>query len=314
MYKPATFIFLTGTLAFSGLWLAERSKNANQIPVASLTAKPEIDPASLKLKADLAALRKQASDLTKERDDLVAALEKAKQVPASALIGKAQAAPAAVDSRYNEVANTMKEMGKQRIEKEYARLFKKLNLSPDEQEKFTNMVMETQMLKMSSGMKMWQEKDETKRKELKEKMDEDLAATEKNTESLLGSRYAVLQDYRDKQGAYSSIDGLNAALTEKSQTSLSDDKAEELASLISSTEKANPYSIDIEEKGGWRQLSDEDRKTIETERSARNDKIVESSGLPADQQEILKQQLNNGGRRGGFGGGRGGFGGFGGGR
>ena len=312
MYKPATFIFLAGTLAFSGLWLAERSKNANQIPMANLTSKPEVDPASLKLKADLAAAKAQATALTKERDDLAAALEKAKKSPVASVVDKTPELPES--SRYNEVANTMKEMGKQRIEKEYARLFKKLNLSPEEQEKFTNMVMEKQMLKMSSGMKMWQEKDETRRKELKEKMDADLAASEKDTEALLGSRYAVLQDYRDKQGAYNSIDGLNAALTEKSQTSLSDDKAEELASLISSTEKANPYSIDIEEKGGWRQLSDEDRKTIETERSARNDKILESSGLPADQQEILKQQLNNGGRRGGFGGGRGGFGGIGGGR
>ena len=312
MYKPATFIFLTGTLAFSGLWLAERSKNANQAPMANLTSKPEVDPASLKLRADLAAAKAQANALTKERDDLVAALEKAKKAPVAPVVAKTPEIPES--SRYNEVANTMKEMGKQRIEKEYARLFKKLNLSPEEQEKFTNMVMEKQMLKMSSGMKMWQEKDETRRKELKEKMDADLAASEKDTEALLGSRYAVLQDYRDKQGAYNSIDGLNAALTEKSQTSLSDDKAEELASLISSTEKANPYSIDIEEKGGWRQLSDEDRKTIETERSARNDKILESSGLPADQQEILKQQLNNGGRRGGFGGGRGGFGGIGGGR
>lgn len=312
MYKPATFIFLTGTLAFSGLWLAERSKNANQVPVANLTSKPEVDPASLKLRADLAAAKAQATALTKERDDLVAALEKAKKAPVASVVAKTPEIPES--SRYNEVANTMKEMGKQRIEKEYARLFKKLNLSPEEQEKFTNMMMENQMLKMSSGMKMWQEKDETRRKELKEKMDADLAASEKDTEALLGSRYAILQDYRDKQGAYSSIDGLNAALTDKSLPGLSDDKAEELATLISSTEKANPYSIDIEEKGGWRQLSDEDRKTIETERAARNDKIVEASGLPKDQQEILKEQLRGGGRRGGFGGGRGGFGGFGGGR
>ncbi|MEN9360779.1 MAG: hypothetical protein RL095_2314 [Verrucomicrobiota bacterium] len=308
MYKPATFIFLTGTLAFGSLWFVERSKNA-QAPVANLTGTPDADPATIRLKSDLVAARKKADDLSKQCEELAAELEKAKRSPATAAAAPKTKTSELAESRYNEVANSMKEMGKQRIEAEYARLFKKLNLSAEEQEKFVSQIMETQMLRMSSGMKIWQEKDETKRKEMKDKLDEELAAAEKDTEALLGSRYALLQDYRDKQGAYHSLDNLNAVLGEKSLPSLSDDKVEELASLISSTEKANPYSIDIEEKGGWRQLSDEDRETVRSEREARNDKIVEASGLPAEQKEILKEQLNDP-RRGGRGGfGRGFFGG-----
>ncbi|MEN9360773.1 MAG: hypothetical protein RL095_2308 [Verrucomicrobiota bacterium] len=289
MYKAASALFFSTTVIFCGLWLTKSSAFRPDGLVPS-----EGEAGTRKLKSDLALAKAEAEKLRKERDALmITSYRKSAtgfpglsngDVDESFYVGDSPAHER-LQSLIESMRKTELEQEKESLGQDLNRLYSKLNLSGEEKDRLDALILERRLLRQNARMTGEYERLET-----------DLATADKDIETLLGSRYAVLQDFRDKHEAYSRLDNLNEELGEQQLPTLTDDKVESLASLITETLKA-PYSIDIEAKGGWRKLSESERQIIVEERQARTARITQSSGLSPEQQEILKDHLRwRGGR------------------
>ncbi len=289
MYKATSALFLGTTVIFCGLWL---SKNTN--PGAAPASAGTDDSSALRLRSELALAKSEAEKLRKERDawvisksrkdgTVIRGLEKS-VVDESFYVGNSPAHER-LQSLIESMRKTEMEQEKESLDQDLTRLYGKLNLTGEEKDRLDALILERRLLRQAARMKG--EYDN---------LEADLATADKDIETMLGSRYAVLQDFRDKHEAYGRLDNFNETLGEKQLSPLSEDKVESLAALITETLKT-PYSIDIQAKGGWRNLSEAERQIIIDERQAKTTKITQNSGLSAEQQELLKDHLRwRGGR------------------
>ena len=289
MYKATSALFLGTTVIFCGLWLSK-----NQNPAAAPASTGAGDSSALRLKSELALTKAELEKLRKERDagvmsksrpvgSRIPALEK-NAVSDEFYVGNSPAHER-LQSLIESMRKTKLEQEKESLDQDLTRLYGKLNLTGEEKDRLDALILERRLLRQAAHMKG--EFDS---------LEADLATADKDIETMLGSRYAVLQDFRDKHEAYGRIDNFNATLNEKQLPPLSEDKVEALASLITETLKT-PFSIDIQAKGGWQKLSEAERQIIIDERKAKTTQITQSSGLSVAQQELLKDHLRwRGGR------------------
>ena len=177
------------------------------------------------------------------------------------------------------------------IKRSYGRLFKKLNLSEDEQKELTDMMAARSMKRYEMWGKMRVAENDEEREEVRKSIEDERTKLGDDIKDLLGDKYKDYEMYNNTRRERESVSRLSRNLT--GDNALSEDGQEELVSSIYETKNNFKYSVDVnwDDREAVSKMTDDEVKTYLTERKELNKKIVENSNLNEDQKKELEKNL-----------------------
>ncbi len=281
-------VLALSTLVFSGFYWREHQR-VDTLKLELIGIKQEVGL----LKEDLTKSKKACHQL----DELNAELKKQlAEVPGmnAALQPQDKKKPRSNDKK-RPVEKELSTQFRPDLDRMLAPLYRHMPLTDEEKERFLRNAQIRQVIRMKYGMRIWQEKDPERRRELIDEQEAELAAADQDNESLLGAeRYATLQDFRSKQMPYQILDQANAVLSSQQKQPLDEAQLDRLAEVMRDTGKNSPISDQLERiiKGDIPSLPPEEAKTLFGQIEQIHGQILESKDLDASQAEVLKSTLD----------------------
>ncbi|MEN9361055.1 MAG: hypothetical protein RL095_2590 [Verrucomicrobiota bacterium] len=278
--------FILSTLVLAGLYWRETHRVESR-ELELLGVRQE-----LRLARDELAQSKKAA---RQLEGLHAELKKQLAAPSvpSAPAGKK---PSQSETRSRSREEELGAQFRGQIDRSLAPLYRHMSLTDEEKERFLRNAQTRQMIRMKYGMRIWQEKDPQRRRELIEEQEAELAEADRDNESLLGpERYATLQDFRSKQISYQILDQANAVLSAQQKTTLDEGQLDRLAELMRDSGKNSPIGEQLERivKGDIPELPAEEAKTLFNQIEEIHGQILVSPDLDESQAEALKSTLSS---------------------
>ena len=293
MYKPLSFIFLGTSVALGTLYFSQGESEAQ------LRTLVQQDPAIIKENSSLKQQIINKDKKIEELEDMIALLEKLKLTKEPLPIvmepvvtsGKELVEMSPQEKKMRKI---MKEKFTARTEKEYARLWEKLNFSDEDKKEMIELIGESRMARFQFVMAMRQAKTEEEKEEARFMRDTQAAEADAKMAELLGGQYDVYADYQDNKHEYDTVAKMNTRLD---NAPLSETQSEQLVSIMNETSKAYQFSnVDANESGmAVYTMNKEERKIYYQELAERNEVILETSAqfLNEEQQGILKEQQDS---------------------
>jgi hypothetical protein len=193
-----------------------------------------------------------------------------------------------------QVAAAMNKRRTDMVKGRYSYLFKKLNLSEDDQKVLVDLLGEKFMASAASRMKQFGNRGDEDAKATADAEKEDAyAAVDAKIENLLGDEFNVYSDYNEKRREYDYVSGLNRGLGEDAQ--LSENQTDKLATVMNETKSEyqfNNEKFNTDDRYAVYKYSKEERQEYAKELEIRDELVLKDSSefLDTDQQKALAER------------------------
>ena len=290
MYKPLSFIFLGTSVALGTLYFSQGGTDTQ------LRTLVQQDPATIKENTSLKQQIINKDKEIEELEDMIALLEKGKLSKESLPVVMEPVVASGkelveMSPQEKKMRKMMKAKFAARTEKEYALLWKKLNLSDEAKEVMIGLIGESRMGRFQYAMAMSQAEPDEEKEEARLIRERQTAEGDTKMAELLGGQYDVYVDYQDKKQEYDTVVKMNSRLED---AALSEVQSEQLVGMMDETSKAYEFSsVEANESGtAVYTMNEEDRQVYYLELAEKNEIILENSAqfLDEEQQGILKKQ------------------------
>ena len=186
------------------------------------------------------------------------------------------------------------------INKQYGALFKELNLTPEEREKFTELLLDKQMAAGSRAADLF-DANATNRVETVDALKDDAKDTEASLKELLGEdRFAQYQDYTKSLADRMALDQFRQSLSDGAE--LGEGQAAQLLQVMREERSQMPRELESAMKGNGadlRKMMDGDamEKVLQFQEEMNQRVLQRSAGILSPEQlqqleEFQTQQLN----------------------
>jgi hypothetical protein len=244
MNKIITVVLVSSTLVFGGLYFSA-TPETQRIEVKN-PLNEQLKSENARFKRDVNILEKKLSSLKEQLLLSQNAKVTVTSVPVASVI-KSQSVEKKVTNPFlkmmsdPKVAKAMTERRNKMIQGRYNYLFKKLNLSDDDNSALVSLLGEKQMATMASYMKKRANRDDEEASaSIEAEKEEALNLVDSKISDLLGDGYDVFTDYSEKRQEYDYLNGLNEKLEDDAK--FSEAQTDQLATVMNDSKNGYEFS------------------------------------------------------------------------
>ena len=244
MNKIIAVVLVSSTFVFGGLYFSA-TPETQRIEVKN-PLNEQLKSENARFKRDVNILEKKLSSV---KEQLLLSQNTKVTVTAAPVVSvtKSQSVAKKVTNPFlkmmsdPKVAKAMTERRNKIIQKRYSYLFKKLNLSDDDNSALVSLLGEKQMATMVSYMKIRANRDDKEASASIEMEKEDaLNLADSKIADLLGGDYEAFTDYSEKRQEYDYLNGLNEKL--EGDAKFSEAQTDQLATAMNDSKTSYEFS------------------------------------------------------------------------